>query len=387
MPDFQNPKRHVDAQSRRRFLRDSSLMVAGGLSLSRAAHASGDERIRIGLIGCGRQGTRVAKQILQAEELVHLHAMADIFRDRLQASYRGLKSRCGDQVRVPREQQFVGLDGFASLVETDVDLVILASPPCFQPSHLDAAVLAEKHIYAEPPLAVDVVGVQQVLAANEIARRLGLCVEVGFQKRHDHRYQETAQKIASGFLGEILGGELLWVSGLTKPSPRHRGESELEFRLRNWRHHEGLGGHPLLEKQIHSLDVVNWILGEQPIAAKPIRDPNRIPGASAACHVEFTYPSGIVISTHAGTRLSSGSQIIESLCGELGTAQLDAGIIRDRDGKTVWRCRGKNTDPATQMSDLLAAIRQGTACNSVDAAAASTLVALMGRNVALGQLP
>ena len=82
--------------SRRAFLRNSSLLVAGGaiaasqVQIARAAHAFGSDTIKVGLIGCGGRGTGAANQAMNTSGgEVKLVAMADAFADRLQQVVRG----------------------------------------------------------------------------------------------------------------------------------------------------------------------------------------------------------------------------------------------------------------------------------------------------------
>ena len=85
--------------------------------------------------------------------------MCDAFEDRLQGSLKTLSRKHADKVDVPEENQFVGFDGYKKLLETDIDLVLIATPPGFRPVHFEAAVNAGKHVFAEKPLAVDPAGV------------------------------------------------------------------------------------------------------------------------------------------------------------------------------------------------------------------------------------
>ncbi len=99
----------VDTQSRRNFLRNSSILVAGGvaagkLSMVNAAHPFGDETIRIGLVGCGGRGTGAASQAMTTDGPTKLVAMADAFEDRLKSSLRGLARDHKDKLDVPEER-------------------------------------------------------------------------------------------------------------------------------------------------------------------------------------------------------------------------------------------------------------------------------------------
>ncbi len=76
------------SSSRRRFLKTSSATVLTGASLlnqslSRSAHAAGNDLLRVGLIGCGDRGTGAVAEALNADQNVKLVAMGDAFADRL----------------------------------------------------------------------------------------------------------------------------------------------------------------------------------------------------------------------------------------------------------------------------------------------------------------
>src|SRR5205823_9472525 len=119
---------------------------------------------------------------------VKLVAMADAFADRLQTGIRGISTKHKDKVDVPQDRQFVGFNAYKDLLQTDCDMVILATPPGFRPLHFEAAVKAGKQIFAEKPVAVDAPGVRKFLAANEEAKQKGLAVAVGLQRRHERKY-------------------------------------------------------------------------------------------------------------------------------------------------------------------------------------------------------
>ena len=75
---------------------------------------------------------------------IKLVAMADVFEDKLQRAYRTIKGQHNDKVEVPEDQKFVGFDAFKQLLQTNCDVVILATPPGFRPLHFAAAIAAGK---------------------------------------------------------------------------------------------------------------------------------------------------------------------------------------------------------------------------------------------------
>ena len=153
--------------SRREFL--TTAAIAGTLAALPHVHAAGSDVLRVGLVGCGDRGTGAATQALAADPNVKLVAMADAFEDRLEQSLALLKEdpKVGGKVDVSPERRFVGFDACQKLLDSGVDVVLLATPPQFRPIHLRAAVEAGKHVFAEKPVAVDAPGVRSVLKSCE----------------------------------------------------------------------------------------------------------------------------------------------------------------------------------------------------------------------------
>src|ERR1051326_5121840 len=119
--------------SRREFLKTSATATVGsvlaanlGLSERAAAAAAAGETLRVGLIGCGGRGTGAANQALNADKNVVLTSMADVFEHQLQGSLKILKGEIGDKVTVDPAHCFIGLDAYQKVIDSGVDLVILA---------------------------------------------------------------------------------------------------------------------------------------------------------------------------------------------------------------------------------------------------------------------
>src|SRR5690606_35020349 len=125
--------------SRREFVRLSSVSAGAALlspwAVPRALGAtSGSDRLRVGVVGCGGRGSGAAQNCLDAAPGVESAALADLFPQQVEkarAKYGVSPDRC-----------FSGFDAYQRLMATDVDLVILAAPPGFRPSHYEAAVAA-----------------------------------------------------------------------------------------------------------------------------------------------------------------------------------------------------------------------------------------------------
>ena len=69
-----------------------------------------------------------------------LVAVADAFQDRADDAINALMSAHPDSVSVTRESTFVGFDAYQKALDSDVDVVILATPPGFRPWHFEYAI-------------------------------------------------------------------------------------------------------------------------------------------------------------------------------------------------------------------------------------------------------
>ena len=76
-----------DSFSRRNFLKTSAAVGAAATLASLGtnfAHAQGQQRLKVGLVGCGNRGTGAAGDAIHASPLVDIVAMGDLFKDHLE---------------------------------------------------------------------------------------------------------------------------------------------------------------------------------------------------------------------------------------------------------------------------------------------------------------
>jgi len=400
MSDRKEPAKKRDATSRRDFIKTSSMLVAGGavvggnLSLARAAHAYGSDAIKIGLIGCGGRGTGAASQAMNTmkkEDIkpngeVKLIAMADVFGDRVQAAYRGLKGEHGNFVDVPKERQFVGFDAYQGVLNSDIDLVILATAPGFRPLHFDAAVQAGKHVFMEKPVAADAPGVRRVLEANEEAKRKNLTVACGLQRHHEKAYIETIQRLWDGAIGDLVALRVYWNGGGVWVRPRQENQTELEYQMRNWYYFNWLCGDHINEQHIHNLDVGNWLMKSYPIEC------NGMGGRQVRTGIdhgeiydhhfcEYTYANGVKMFSQCRHIEGCWNSVSEFAHGTKGSADISGAKIYDAKGEKVWEYgNGGGNGHQEEHYDLFAALRRGeTQPNEGDFGAKSTMTAILGR--------
>jgi len=259
--------------SRRAFLKTSAATIGASgaiLSLPQRVYAGGSDTLRVGVVGCGGRGTGAARDIAAGAEGIEIVAMGDLVPDRLAKSRAQLAENIPEQYRVDDARAFTGFDAYQRVLETDIDLVILATPPGFRPVHLQAAVAAGKHIFTEKPVAVDPVGVRAVLAAADSAAGKGIAVVAGTQRRHDPRYIEIMRRVHDGAIGDVVAGQVYWNQGGLWHFERTAGMSDMEWQIRNWLYFTWLSGDHVVEQHIHNIDVANWALGGPPVRANGV---------------------------------------------------------------------------------------------------------------------
>src|SRR6266481_3445093 len=193
--------------SRRDFLKTSvfasGVLAAPGILPGNLFAKENSDTLAVGLIGCGGRGSGAADQALKADKNVVLVAMGDAFEEQLQKSLHNLQTSHPEKVKVTPEKCFVGLDAYQKVIDSGVDVVLLATPPGFRPVHLTAAIAAGKHVFTEKPMATDAPGVRMVLAAAEEAKNKNLSVVAGFCYRYNHGVRAIMEKIHEGAIGDV----------------------------------------------------------------------------------------------------------------------------------------------------------------------------------------
>ncbi len=346
------------------------------------AGGAGSSEIKVALIGCGGRGSGAANQTLHVEG-TRLVAMADAFEDRLKKSLKQLKAQYKDRVDVPKARQFIGFDAYKEAIDA-ADVVILASPPGFRPQHFEYAVSKGKHVFMEKPVAVDAEGVRKVIAAAKAADKKNLKVVAGLQRRYQESYLQTYEKIQEGAIGDILSAQCYWNGGGVWVKPRKKGMTEMEYQMRNWYYFTWLCGDHICEQHIHNIDVVNWFVGKHPEKAYGMGGRSQRIGKDYGeiydhHYVEFKYDDDTIMNSQCRHFRGCPSKVSELLIGEKGTAS--AGLIKDNDGKIIWRHRNRKAPNPYQVEhdELYRHIRENKPINNAHYAAEASMSAVLGR--------
>ena len=147
-----------------------------------------NDRVNVGLIGCGGRGRLVAGLMRQVEN-VAFTTVADVYAPHAEDA----RAWAGPDCRAYHD--------FRQLLEQkDLDAVVVATPDHWHAAVAVLACQAGKDVYVEKPLAHTV---REGRAMVEAARRYRRVVEVGTQHRSAPHHEEAARLVRSGEIGPV----------------------------------------------------------------------------------------------------------------------------------------------------------------------------------------
>jgi myo-inositol 2-dehydrogenase / D-chiro-inositol 1-dehydrogenase len=385
----QAPTTVTESEGRRSFLKSTAAAGALGAAstfLSRSVHASGSDILKVGLIGCGGRGSGAASDAMKADPGCRLTAIADVFYDRMKSGKENLTNALGDQYAVPDDQCFSGWECLQQILETDIDVVLLATPPGFRPAQMEAAVKAGKHVFCEKPVAVDPVGVRRVMAASELAKQKGLAVVSGLCWRYDLGVKATMEQIFSGAIGEIVSIQENYLTGTLWLRTPNADWSPMHRQVLNWLYYKWLSGDHIVEQFIHSLDKAMWLHHDVPpikcygTGGRQVRTSDDYGDIYDHFSIVYEWEDGTRCFATTRQMSECHNETEDYVFGTKGTAKVLGNRIT---GETNWKFEGKK--PSMYVLEhvaLMNSIRNGTPINNGDYMCKSTLMAIMGREAA-----
>lgn len=320
--------------------------------------------VTVGLVGCGNRGMYVSG-IFAKQEHARVAAFTDIYEDKFAAAaakYSGAK----------REKDI------DTLLASNIDAVLIATPAYLHPEHFEKAVAAKKHIFLEKPAGVDAPGCHRVLRAAKKADP-GKRITMDYQQRYGKDYRKVYGAVKSGELGKIVMVRASW---LGNGPPISKGHPESEEKMRNWYFYRELSGDMLIEQDCHNVDVVSWFMGRPPVkvtgyGSRKLRQIGNIYDSLAAT---FQYDDGTIWSYSADQFRTPGGfgDVSETFICEKGAANVS------RKGYTIWRDKqtpetGVTSYDITEdnVREFVEGVRNGQVENAALWGAESTLIAVM----------
>ena len=386
--------------TRREFLAESARItaagVAGGLALSRTAHAAGSDVLKVGVVGCGGRGTGAVHDALSSEGAIKLVAIGDVFGDRVNRCMKtlGTIDEIQDRIDVPPERQFVGFDAYQKVLATDIDIVLLTTPPAFRPLHYAAAIAAGKHVFMEKPCCVDGPGYRLVMETNKLADSKDLRVVVGLQRRHQKSYLEGIQRVHNWEVGDIILIRTYFNMPGTGPNYDRRPAemAEMEWQIRRWNMFTWLSGDHIVEQAVHEIDIANWMKkDETPVKANGLGGRQcRIGCGNGQIFdhhfVEYIFADGSRHYAQAKQEPGGWTHVSDNVHGTKGVMTIGSGPYGmggpanySKPADRAERGRRIVTPYQQEHQDLVDAIRRGTPLNDGYHGAKSSMTAVLGR--------
>ncbi|MFM8290417.1 MAG: Gfo/Idh/MocA family protein [Planctomycetia bacterium] len=376
--------------SRRVFLgAQATAAAAAGLMVHSSVAAAEEVRpLRLGVIGCGGRGAGAVSDSLTINEGVKLVAAADLQVANCSRLRQAIQAAHPEKVAVADARMYGGLDGYRRLLDDpEVDLVLHTTPPGFRPRHVRDAIEAGKHVFAEKPSCVDPAGYRICLEAHDRAVAKGLAIVTGTQYRRQTNYVAAVEQIRAGAIGEIIAATTRYCADGIWYRGRKPGMSDTEYQLTNWMHFIWLSGDQITEQAVHNIDVINWVMGANPVSAFGSGGRFTRPEDSEmwdAVAVDYEYPGSRLVSFTCRQIPGTGVEVGSVIYGSKGTCQIagsnGGSRILDRAGTTVWEQGGSIAAAYRQEhKDLVDSIRAGKPIVELRQTADSSLVAVLGR--------
>lgn len=341
----------------------------------------------MGIVGCGGRGNWIAP-FFPEHAGARIVALADVMQRNLEAT----RQKHG----VAAGRAYWGPDAYRELAASKLDAVVIETPPYYHPLHAAAAVEAGRHVFCAKPVAVDVPDAKSFLASGQKAQGKGLSFWVDFQTRARPVYQETAERIRRGDIGNVAMAQVFYYANrpwTDKSTPEMEAGQK---RIVNWIGDRVLSGDIIVEQNIHVIDVANWFLGGHPVKASGTGGRTDWAGTKSNTGdawdhfaVNYWYP-GDVHATFSSHQLTGRfSDLCVRCFGLKGCADTHYGgmlrIVSDERDKNWTGAEKDDTFTGgciTNVKNFVESIREGKPVNNAATAVESNLTGILGRMAA-----
>ena len=351
--------------------------------------AADGKELKAGVIGCGGRGSGAAMDFLAAANGVTIIALGDTFQERVDELANKLKEKGNE---IPADKRFVGLDAYKQVIDSGVDVVIIATPPVFRPVHFQYATEKNKHSFLEKPICVDPVGYRTIMATAKQAQAKNLCIITGTQRHHQRSYLAAYKKIMEGTIGEITGGTVYWNQNMLWFRERQKGWSDCEYMIKDWVNWKWLSGDHIVEQHVHNIDVFTWFSGLKPIKAVAFGSrQRRITGDQFDnFSVDFTMENGVHLHSMCRQIDGCANNVSEFIQGTKGSWNSSGQVIKDLAGNVIWQYDheaekatfAQNNPYTLEHVNWINCIRANKPIEQASETAVSNMAAIMGREAA-----
>lgn len=312
--------------------------------------------VKVALIGAGRIGSSHAESIARRIVDADLVAIAD--------PAAGAAEKLADKLDCP----LASTDVEAVIRNPDVEAVIIATPARFHTSMVELAANAGKAVFCEKPMALTLAEADRAIAA---AKRAGVPLQVGFNRRWDQAFAEGHAAVVAGQVGTP---QLL--RSLTRDPGPFGGDPA---RIPQWT--------IFYETLIHDFDTLLWLNpGAKAVEVHAVADALIRPDFKDAGHLDtavvtIRFDNGAIAVAEASFSALYGYDIRGEVFGSAGRVTM--GDVR-RSSMTLSGAHGVSNDTwrldtdhfvgayTAQLAAFVASVRSGTNAgpNGADARAA-----------------
>ncbi len=391
--------------TRRSFLKETGAIAGASALASLSAplvHAAEENTIQIALVGCGGRGTGAVGDALSVKNgPIKLVAIADVFEDRLSASYDTFAKNYSDKVDVPADRKFLGFDAYKKAMDClkPGDVVILATPPAFRWPMFRYAIDKNLNVFMEKPVTVDGPTSRRMLELGEESVQKNLKVGVGLMCRHCKARGELHDRIKNGEIGDLILMRAYRAAGPTASAfspPKPDDVSELSYQIRRFHSFLWASGGAFSDFLIHNIDEVCWMKDAWPTEAKGFGGRNYrgndIDQNFDSYTTEYTFPDGSKFLLEGRCMTGCHQEFASYAHGTKGSAVISTSghapakckIYKGQNMSSrkdiVWQYPQPEPNPyQLEWDDLIAAIRDDKTYNEVKRGVEASLVTAMGR--------
>lgn len=380
-------------------------------ALGRGGWRAASERIQMGFIGLGGQGTghllggawTYVPGGYAARPDVQVVAVCDVRRERREHAQR----RC-NEIYAQRLGR-AAYDGVSAhndfrevLVRADVDAVLLALPYHWAAPMAIMAMRAGKDVYCEKPVAITV---RESAVLVETARRFARVYQAGTQQRSEYagRFRIACELIRNGRIGRLREVYAFRQPGAFFPTPWTSSESkplppgfdwDLWLGPLPWRPFNGEAGHALpgcfvgdVNWSPHHYDFIHWVLDPDPLA--PVEIEYVPPRAGREAVIRYHFRDGVVVHSCAYPGERVGGEGGACFVGTEGRIAVDRSnlvaeperVLREPIRPSDWHAYRSESHSGNFLECVRA--RRPTICNAETAARAMNMVLTGGIALAL----
>ncbi|MDA0920504.1 MAG: Gfo/Idh/MocA family oxidoreductase [Planctomycetota bacterium] len=310
----------------------TSALAASGLmpsAIYAAPPTSGDDRLRVGLIGAGNRAKWLTRALSRESHRAELVAVCDCYLPQIDLLAADNKSDPQAGAAWARYQNYEQM-----FDQEDLDAVVIATPDHVRVRAAIIACAKGLDIYAEKPLSFSIPEGRALVQAVRKHKRV---LQVGTQQRSTANNQYSCEFVRNGGLGKVHTILVKNYSG-SRPATgldkqaipdgmdwnRFCDQAQLldyhEQLHRRWRNFDAFTGGPICDRGAHALDMVHLAMGWDHIA------PTRIEPTTEAKDVRergvrLYYPDGTVVRLESDNGPAFGGIFI----GEKGKLEINRG--------------------------------------------------------------